>query len=279
MKVLFTGRGTSGSWKIRGEQLGRAVGGEVIPQALDVAAFDAVVLVKRGAPDLIDRVRRAGLPLIWDIVDCWPQPAGNTWDKATCMQWLRQQVALLKPVALVAATQAMAADCAEFGIPVLALPHHAWEGQGAAVIGSKVRRIGYQGGSAYLGNWRDFLQEECRRRCWEWMENPPSVAALDIVVAVREAQGYAARHWKSNVKLANAQGCGTPFIGNRESGYTETACGLERWADRFDEMVVALDSLEPQAARVEASSAMVAAAPRLKDVAATYRTWLGSLNA
>lgn len=271
----MTGRGTSGSWQVRGLQLGHAIGATVIPQALDVAAFDMVVLVKRAPPGLVERVRRAGVPLVLDVLDSWPQPTGNTWDRAACMQWLRQKVSAIRPAALVAATQAMASDCAEFGLPVLALPHHSWEGQGTCVIGREVRRVGYQGGAGYLGNWRDFMRSECARRGWEWTESMPTVAALDIVVALREAQGYAARNWKSNVKLANAQGAGTPFIGNREAGYLETdTTEVALWADNMDEMRQAFDALEPFEVRRSISAKLLVATPTIERIAATYRQWL-----
>ena len=274
MKVLFTGKGTSGSWLIRGEQMSRALAATALPNALDVGAYDLAVIVKRAPPDLVQRIHKAGVPLMWDVVDSWPQPVGNTWDKAACMAWLRQQVEQIRPAGIVAATQAMANDCAEFGVPVLALPHHGWEDQGSCVIAPKVRRVGYQGGKQYLGRWDAFMQRECARRGWEWVCNAARVAALDIVVAVRDQTGYAPQHWKSNVKLANAQICGTPFIGNRERGYLETACGFEHWADSEAEMAVALDALEPQTARVLATSNLITAAPRLKDLAVTYKNWL-----
>jgi hypothetical protein len=277
VKVLVTGRGTSGSWQIRGEQLGKAIGATVMSQAVDVRGFDVVVLVKRALPTLADNAARAGVPLVWDVVDSWPQPVGNTWDRAQCMAWLRQQVREIRPSALVAATHAMAKDCEEFGLPVLRLSHHAWEGQGRCTIVPAVRKVGYQGGTGYLGWWRPFMQQECALRGWAWVENPASVAELDIVLAVREADGYAPRHWKSGVKLANAQGCGTPFIGNREAGYLENASGAELWADSAAEMVTALDALSPQASRARAAAALFEAAPRLESVAVAYRAWLERL--
>lgn len=278
MKVLVTGRGTSGSWAIRGEQLGRAIGADVIPQALDVGGYDLAVLVKRPHGDLVQRLRRMDVPIVWDVVDAYPQPAGNSWNQGQCMAWLAEQVAHIRPAGIVAATRAMADDCAQFGIPVLALPHHAWEGQGTCVIQREVRVIGYQGGGQYLGRWRPFLQAQCARRGWRWMENPPSVAAMDIVIAVRDADGYAPRRWKSNVKLANAQGCGTPFIGGREAGYLETASGGELWADTDREMVEALDALTSMAARVDASARLSAAKPKLPKIAQTYADWLRGLR-
>lgn len=278
MKLLVTGKGTGGSWAIRGVQLGGAIRADVWPNALDIGGYELAVLVKRPVADLVTRLHRMEVPIVWDVVDSFPQPHGNLWDRDPCMAWMRDAVRLIRPTAIVAATQAMAADCAEFGVPVLALPHHAWEGQGRCEIAPAVRRVGYQGGTRYLGHWWPFMDRECRRRGWEFVVNPSSVATLDIVVALRAEDGYAPRHWKSGVKLANAQGCGTPFIGNREAGYLETASGAERWADTEAEMVVALDSLTPQAARAEASAKLSGAALRLADVALAYRTWLESLH-
>jgi hypothetical protein len=279
LNLLVTGKGTSGSWAIRGVQLGTAIGATVQANALDVAAFDTVVLVKRPPGDLVERVHRAGVRLVWDIVDAWPQPIGNGWDRDMCLRWLRGKVEEIRPAAIVAATRAMAADCEEFGVPVITLPHHAWEGQGTCSIAAQVRRVGYQGGVQYLGRWRQALDEECRRRGWIFDPQPLSVGSLDIVVALREAQGYAPRHWKSNVKLANAQGCGTPFVGNREAGYLETASGAECWADTESELAVALDALTPQESRARVSAHLKWAAPRLESVAHTYRAWLEKLDA
>ena len=102
MNVLVTGRGKSGSWRVRGEQLGKAIGADVTPNALDVAAHDVVVMVKRLRHDIIDRARRADVPLVWDVVDAWPQPEGNLWDRNACMAWLRSQIAMVKPQGIVA---------------------------------------------------------------------------------------------------------------------------------------------------------------------------------
>ena len=44
MKILITGRGTSGSWKIRGEQLGQAIGATVAEQRVHVHDFHATIL-------------------------------------------------------------------------------------------------------------------------------------------------------------------------------------------------------------------------------------------
>lgn len=274
MNVLITGRGTSGSWRVRGEQLGAAIGAAVVPKALDVAGFDLAVVVKRSENDLLQRLRRADVPLIWDVVDAYPQPAGNTWTRDQCMAWLRAEVQRIQPAGIVAATLAMARDCEEFGIPVLALPHHARPSLARNPIRDEVHVVGYEGAEHYLGRWRQVLESECARRGWRFVVNPPSLADLDIVVALRDVDGYAPRNWKSGVKAANAQGSGTPFIGCREAGYLETSCGCERWADTDKELVRAFDALTPQAERARVGGWMHAAAPLLSSVACTYAKWL-----
>lgn len=275
MRVLVTGRGTSGSWRIRGEQLGRALGATVQPQALDVAAHDLVVLVKRPTPDLVERVHRAGVPLVWDVVDAWPQPDGNDWGRQACMGWLRKQVTDIRPSAIVAATEAMAVDCVEFGLPVLALPHHARPGQAVNPIRPTVRRLGYEGGVQHLGTWLSWLMAQAASRGWEFVANPPGgLADLDIVVALRERTGYAPRNWKSNVKLGNAQATGTPIVCAREAGYRETGDAGIKWADTPDEVRMALDALTSQEARQQAAAQLRPQAPALETVAVRYAEWL-----
>lgn len=278
MNVLVTGRGASGSFIIRGAQLGQAIGATVLPKAVDFDPFDAVVIVKRPPAGMADQVRRAGAVLVWDVVDAWPQPVGNAWGRAECMAWLTQQVQQIKPDGIVAATQAMADDCAEFGVPVLALPHHARPGLDRNPVREAVQVVGYEGGEGYISGWRAAIEAECKRRGWRFVVNPARLADVDIVLALRDATGYAPRRWKSNVKLANAQGSGTPFIGCREAGYTERAIGTcEKWADTPAELARALDALTPQGERRRASQWMLSVAPTLDQVAGKYREWLGDL--
>lgn len=275
MHVLITGRGTSGSWQIRGVQLGQVLGATVVPDAIDVATHDLAVLVKRPTADLVQRLQRADVPLIWDVVDAWPQPAGNVWDRTRCMEWLAGQVRAIRPGGIVAATRAMAQDCERFGLPVLALPHHARPGLRQNPI-RPLKVLGYEGGAQYLGRWLPIIQRQCAARGLQFVINPAEVADVDVLLALRDCDGYAPRNWKSNVKLANAQGSGTPVICNREAGYLETACGVEQWADDEAELAAALDALSPTAARRAAARALRKAAPEIDGVASTYLAWLRS---
>lgn len=274
MKILVTGRGTSGSWQVRGEQLGRAIVATVLPNAVDVAAFDVAVVVKRPPAGMTERIHRAGVPLVWDVVDAYPQPESNAWGREECMAWLRQKVREIKPAAIVAATKAMARDCSEFGLPVLALPHHYRPGLERNPIRDQIRTVGYEGDLNHLGTWGAVLVAECERRGWGFVTNPKSLAELDIVVAVRGNDSYASRNYKSNVKLANAQGSGTPCVLNGEAGYVETSCGAECWADDESQIKSAFDMLEPCGVRQAISEQLIGASISLDAVAKEYSRWL-----
>lgn len=273
MNVLVTGSGKSGSWQIRGVELGRAMGATVLANAIDIGPFDVALVVKRPPAELVRRIHDAAVPLVWDIVDAWPQPHGNDWTRDECMAWLRVQVQAVRPAAIVAPTQAMAEDCAEFGVPVLALPHHARPGQRVNPI-RPLRCIGYEGGEQYVRAWGRVMAEECRRRGLRWVVNPESLHECDIVVAVRDQVGYAPRHWKSNVKLANAQGSGTPIVCSREAGYLETAAGGVLFADTREEMSAAIDWLMPETTRRSYSRALIEGAPTLTGCASALLQWI-----
>ena len=47
MNLLVTGSGKSGSWQIRGVELGRAIGATVLANAIDIGPFDVALVVKR----------------------------------------------------------------------------------------------------------------------------------------------------------------------------------------------------------------------------------------
>lgn len=280
MKILFTGRGTSGSFQIRAVQMARAMDATVTPDASHntIKDHDLVVLVKRPSIGLVERIQAVGKPLVWDVVDSWRQPDGNSWDKVTAKRWLEDTVQQYKPIGVVGATMQMTLDAASMGSSCLWLPHHARPTLTRNVIREVVKTVAYEGGENYLGSWRPFLEKECRKRGWQFVVNPSNLIDADIVVAVREATGYAARHWKSNVKLANAQGSGTPFIGCRESGYVETASGGEMWADTPSEMGRALDALTDHNVRQHNSDKLFHATRTLEQTAKVYKKWLIQLK-
>lgn len=278
MNILVCGAGKAGSWVIRGEQLGTAIGARVDALGLKLGTPDLAILVKRARNDVVQRLHATGVPIIWDALDAWRQGCSDDSGRETCMRWLRDRFEVLRPSSIVAATQAMAEDCAEFGVPVLALPHHARAQQALNPILETVRTVAYEGRVEYLGWWQQFMIGECERRGWRFVLNPAQLADVDIVVAVRAERGYGPTHWKSGVKLANAQGSGTPCILNMEAGYQETASGGEVWANTKEQMVAGLEFLADPAERRSMAGLLLAHAPTLDAMATKYKAWLHQLK-
>lgn len=280
MKVIVTGTGKSGSWLIRGDQLGRAIGAAVIPHASNLCGFDVGILIKRPPEHTIEAARNSGVTIVWDVVDAWPQPVGNLWDRTACMSWLDHHLRKIKPHAVIAATEAMARDVATFNVPVIALPHHARPNARRATINPTITRVGYEGSMRHLGClWQSRLGAWCSSNNVQLVFNPDDLADLDVVVAMREHQNYAPTNWKSNVKLANAQAIGLPIVCNREEGYKETSpSGGVAWADTPEEFAQAMASLKPQEARQQASELLMRDTITLEATAVKLKAWLETLR-
>lgn len=261
MKVLVTGRGGAGSWLVRGEQVGAAMGAKVKPMATveDCRAADIILVVKRVPDELLSAIRASGRPWVYDIVDPYPQPQCAGWSLDESVRWVQDHLARLRPNAVIWPNARMRSDCAGAG-PVIY--HHHRPGIERNPVRERVAKIGYEGSVRYLDGWLDVLQDECKRRGAVFVSNPAQLADLDVVVALRGGpwSGYASRHWKSNVKLANAHASGTPFVGLPEPGYQETATGCEYWATTPRELAIALDWLEDRGARRHVSDRFIAAA-------------------
>lgn len=275
--VLMTGKGTAGSWLIRGQQLGEAIGAEIQPMAEphDCRQADLVVVVKRTPGTIIQAIRATGRRWVWDIVDAWPQPVGNNWSRDQAIGWLRTELRRLQPDAVVFPTRRMQEDACFTG-PSITVPHHAWGKYKPAPLRERVRIVGYEGAAHYLGRWERIVREECERRGWEFRVNGDMQDA-DIGIALRDADGYPARHWKSNCKQANLQALGIPCLLSRESGYVECASGAEFWIDTAEDIARAFDAVAPLEARQEIRRQQLRAAPRIETIAKEYRTWLDSL--
>jgi hypothetical protein len=272
MRILVTGRASSGSWKVRGEQLGRAIGALVRPRCMDLRGADIVVWVKRvmkGAP-------LRGRFWVWDIVDAWPQPEGNAWDDARAVAWLREEIGRHKPNAIVFPTTAMLEDSGWQG-PALVLPHHAWPRYHPVARRERVQAVGYEGSHVHLGRWRERLEQACAARRWRFEVNG-DMPQCDIGIALRECAGHAPRRWKSNVKLANLQALGIPAICSPERGYLEFGSGSEIYVQTEDELADALDRCASQEFRADAAVRMRAAVPTLTQMAERYKAWLATLS-
>lgn len=279
MKLLFTGRGTSGSWAVRGAQLGRAMGARVVPMASleDCRWADVIVVVKRVPAELLQRIRQSGRPWIYDIVDAYPQPLCSSWGETESKAWLKEHLAGLLPDCIVWPNQRMKADYSAGGKVIY---HHHRPEIRRNPIRPRISSIAYEGAPSYIAGWMPAIEQQCRRIGAEFVLNPDSLAHVDVVLALRDNNhaGYPQRAWKSNVKLANAHGSGTPFIGLPEPGYEETASGCEYWATNAEELGTALDWLESQSAREQVSERFLQAALPVGRIAKEYWSWIEALR-
>lgn len=270
----------TGAWQIRGKQIGDEIGASFrVSEPADVA-----VLVKRSGSSQLKAVRQKGIPIVWDVIDAWPQRSvrspnreGGIWSRDQCMAWLSESLQILKPHAVVVNTKTMADDVAEFGLPALVLHHHYRPSPEVNPIREKIASVGYEGSLDHLGKWREVIDAECRRRGWRFDPFTTNLAEVDVAIALREQSGYAPKNWKCNVKLANMHATGTPAIINREQGYKETACGFEKWADNSEEVSNALDQLEDVAVRREIQKEFLRSVIPLASVGVMYRQWLENL--
>lgn len=278
MNLLFTGKGTSGSFKIRAEQLGAAMGAQVVPMASveDCRRADVIVVVKRVPDSLLQNIRASGRPWVYDIVDAYPQPACGTWGEIESKAWLKEHLARLKPDAAIYPNDRMRVDAGHGTV----LYHHHRPGIQLNPIRKEIKRIGYEGAPGYVDGWRKAIDAQCARIGAEFVINPLNLADVDVVLALRDKNhaGYPQRMWKSQVKLANAHGSGTPFIGMPEPGYQETASGCEYWASNDEELGLALDWLVPQSTRRHVSEKFLKSAITVEQVADQCKCWIEALK-
>lgn len=280
MKILFTGKGSAGSWQIRGKQLGEAVGGYALSKAsiADCQRADVIVAVKRLNHRFSDSIKLSGKPWIWDLVDFYPQPFCTQWSKTQAIKWVQNQTQQHKPDGIIWPNQKMRDDC-DIGIPGTVIYHHHRPDIAVNPIRETILKVGYEGEPTFLGEWMDRLLQECRTRQWDFILNPPSITDLDVVFAFRgeHVNGYAQQHWKSNVKLSNAQGSGTPFVGLQECSYIETNTGGAAFVSGPTTLRKTLDGIVSRETRQEMSKLLLEGAYTLERASMDLREFIKTI--
>lgn len=281
MRILITGKGgKAGSWACRAVQLGDALGATVKPfaTAKDIRKHDITILVKRTPADTVKALQDSGRPWVYDIVDAWPQPAGNQWGATQAAQWLRDHVRRLRPTACAYVTKRQQQDA---GYPGEIIPHHARSGQTVNPIRQHAINVGYEGREQYILPVIRQLRATVDGMAMRLHINPRELADMDILLAVRFGQwrGYAPTNWKSHVKLANAHATGTPIICGRESSYIEFAASGEVYADDLDGIRTGLGLLRDYGHRKNIHRRFLDASRQwgVNVIARQYRQWLESL--
>lgn len=275
--MIVTGKGTSGSWKIRGEQLGRAIGARIAPlaTAVELRRADVVVGVKRLPQDLVDSIHRSGARFVWDCVDVWPQRQHARWSREESLRWVAGELNRLRPDLVIWPNDRMRADVGRGGA---VLRHHAMPEQPMNPIRETVRVIGYQGSPQYLSmDLLHVIHRACSRVGASFTGELHHLADIDVCLALRSDawRSYPQQHWKPATKLTNAHATGTPWIGNTEIGYKEIAAGGEEWVDdpvtQLEESVARLLDVER---RREISRQFLAATYSLQAAANDLRSIL-----
>lgn len=278
MKILITGKGGhSGSWKVRGEQLGAAIGADVVPMCTDFRGYDLIIVVKRPPPAVVNALVISGKPWVWDIVDAWPQGSIIGMGKTEAVRWLQAQIAQWQPTGIVFGTEQMKTDAGTLK-PSLILPHHSWGKylDRVPIVRGQVSIVGYEGGEQYLGRWRSILRNACNARGWFFQING-DMGNADIGISLRDSGGYPAKHWKPGTKLSNLHALGIPALCSPEDGSKSVACGSEFWIQSEADVWKAFEVLSSYRIRQEIGAKMRASAIPVSRVAETYIQWLATL--
>jgi hypothetical protein len=264
MRIVITGNGKSGSWKVRGEQLGRAIGADVIPNAMakDLEGYDVCICVKRPTSAALNFGNS-----VFDVVDCWPQPM----QRGNYFEYVKEKMRGFKYT--IAATQKMEDDV----LASWSLRHHYRPSIEENQIRKDVRVIGYEGAPHYITEWLPFILRECKSRGWKFDINPANIASCDAMIGVRGGQwrNYASDHWKSGVKFSNAIGSLTPFIALPECGYLEYGVRFER-VDLFTDLAKSFDRIADHDYRLSLANEYKNKKTHysIEAVAAEYLEWL-----
>lgn len=278
MNVLLVGGGTAGSFIMRGRQLGAAIGARVTPHPTptDWSWASVVVLVKRAARTWAAAARQAGVPIVWDALDFWEQPAQNGLGAAAAGHLLDAACEAIQPTLVIGATQSMAGRAGG-----VYLPHHGYLGLYPTPAREHVRTVAYAGNPTYLGAWRGHLERLCAARGWQFVVDPADVSAADILVALRDGpwDGWMCREWKSGVKLSNAILAGRPILTQPSAAASEMQpCGST--IHDVGDLAAAFDHWADHDRRAEVArlSGERAVSYRLEAVAAQYLATLATVR-
>jgi len=285
MKVSFVGYEGKGTWQIRAKQIAPFIKARLDPNLLKPSECDAVILIKRPPENLLRRIQKFNKPIIWDIQDSWFQKKedGNmsAYEKADIMKWLKDYLDIVKPIHVIATTSVMKKDLNSLGYSSTIINHFHRPNIQINPIREQLKIVGIEGTVMQYGQWPSKLKNICKKKNYVFLENfetsKDKLHTFDAVIAIREHTGYAATNWKSNVKLANAHGSGTPGIFGEEQSYKDTASGFELWASNEDQVLSSLEYLEPYDIRKNISENFIKNKISIEQIAEDYKALIDSL--
>ncbi len=218
LRVCFTSRSSAGAWQIRGQQIAamRSNWNAVNkPSVTDLEQCDLLCIVKKPDRKVISLARRMNKPIVFDIVDSWAQPEDGLLcpDKGKARELFAQGWRDINADGYIFPTGHMQEDLGALVQDKITIYHHYWPHIQTNPIRDRVSVIGYEGAD-YLGQWLPRIEHACAERGIRFVANPQNYTDLDVVVLARggEHGNFLSRSYKSNVKLANAYGSGTPAL-------------------------------------------------------------------
>lgn len=238
MKLLFTGRGGTAAWAMRGEQMAAArPEWRAIANATkkDCEGCDAVVVVKHITDAGLAALKDWGGPVLYDALDFWnqqpstrenPNPAQTIDNAEAARELFRPDFERIDPDIILCPTAAMARDLAPLGWQTEVHYHHVDPRLLDTPPGPGGRkRVLYHGKRKHFGFWKWVARISCRLHGAEFItSNGPQPAPADVMLAARAGRHgtWLSRSWKSNIKAATAMRVGVPFVAWPEAAYTET---------------------------------------------------------
>lgn len=217
LAVCFSSSKATGSWQIRGEQIAAMRSNwraEPHPIVEDLDQFDLFCFIKRPDFRFLELVRSSGKPIVLDIVDGWKQPRDGFFyrDIPSARRLFKRLWARIDADGYIFPTQTMCTDLGDLVSTSTTIYHHYYPLLKHNPVRAQVETVGFVGKG--LGGWRAKLSRACEQRGIRFVVNPKEHTELDVVVIVRGGTrgSFLARRYKSNVKLANAYGSGTPAL-------------------------------------------------------------------
>lgn len=241
-----------GSYEMRGRQMA-AMRDEWSSEWADGCyPVDIFLMVKKQ-----DSRARGGRRVVLDIVDPWPQKPHNAErgavikDARMAVRWFVghfRRMQRVVPIHSYIFPNKRLRKALKKHVPhSRTIYHHYHPTIPVNPIREEMRVVGYWGNKDFLGEWLEKISVVCKKMKLQFVVNPDNIGDVDVMVAARGGvyNNFMNRSYKSNVKLANCYGSGTPCVMNPEEAYIETANSEVLFFTTERELAEGLEELRP----------------------------------
>jgi len=255
-----------GTFQIRGIQIA-SLRNDWIAGCQD-GHFDITVMVKK--------LDDSNSPItVFDVLDSWRQ--GRTeidFDKEKAKRYFHDLFNSRKIDSVIFPNNVMRDDIGYKHCTTIYHHYYPWIKRNP--IRKKIERIGYQGDPRFLGEWKEKLEKIGSFVITD------DLSKIDVAIAVRGSvyANFLSRSYKSNVKLANCYGSGTPCIVWPEKSYLETACDGVKFFTNEEELRSHLSDLESYEIRKEISDSFIRESKKysIETIGKQYKTYFEQLR-